>query len=177
MTKEVRRISRRQILSGMAVFGVGAAAGGAVLANADGSDGSGGSNTQPSGRSRLSLTLRSDRLVSSVPGRVAGELRPAGKAPATRGDVFDTGGSHVGQFSSAAVPGAAGALMLHTFELADGTILGMGSGPLSEATYAVVGGTGRFQGAAGSYVARQHPRDLGGDGSAEFVLDLMTEGD
>ena len=66
--------------------------------------------------------------------------------------------------------------MLHTFELTGGTILGMGSGPLREATYAVIGGTGRFQGAAGSYVARQHPRDLGGDGTAEFVLDFTTEG-
>jgi len=166
---ESRPVNRRQILTGLALFGAGAAGGGAAMARAD------APAAMPT-RSRQTLTLRSKQLMSKVPGRVPGELRPANQPASTHGEVVDDGGADVGTFSSAAVPGSAGALMLHTFDLAGGTILGMGAGPLAGATYAVVGGTGRYQGVTGSYVARQHPRDLGGDGTAVFVLDLTTEG-
>src|SRR5438552_2378808 len=50
---------------------------------------------------------------------------------------------------------AAGALEMHTFNLADGTILGMGSHFDGNGTYAIVGGTGRYHAARGSYVATQ----------------------
>jgi hypothetical protein len=36
----------------------------------------------------------------------------------------------------------------------------------------VLGGTGRFTGVTGSYVARQGARELGGDGTAEFRFTL-----
>lgn len=71
-------------------------------------------------------------------------------------------------------PAAAAGLELHTFNLDDGTILGLGSHWGEEGLYAVVGGTGRYAGAKGSYVARQRPHELGGDGTADFVLTLAA---
>ena len=52
------------------------------------------------------------------------------------------------------------------------SIFGVGAGALGPATFAVIGGTGRYSGATGSYVARQSRRELGGDGTAEFTLTL-----
>ena len=36
----------------------------------------------------------------------------------------------------------------------------------------MIGGTGRYAGATGSYVARQSLREHGGEGTAEFTLTL-----
>lgn len=92
-------------------------------------------------------------------------------------------GKKVGEFYSAyfatlapfgATPFAAAAVEMHTFNLTDGTILGMGSHWDGAGSYAIVGGTGRYLGASGSYTAKQRPVDLGGDGTAEFVLDLIA---
>jgi len=60
----------------------------------------------------------------------------------------------------------------HTFRLQDGTIHGMGmTGPgLEESEFAVVAGTGRYRGLAGSYVADQQPVEFGGNGSARFTM-------
>jgi hypothetical protein len=47
----------------------------------------------------------------------------------------------------------------------------MGSvGRDGESVFAIVGGTGRYLGARGSYVARRLPVELGGDGSAAFTM-------
>jgi hypothetical protein len=59
----------------------------------------------------------------------------------------------------------------HTFRLSGGTILGMGTNLADgENVFAIVGGTGRFSGVTGSYVGRQSPLDIGGDGTAEFTF-------
>ena len=59
----------------------------------------------------------------------------------------------------------------HTFRLSGGTILGMGTNTIDgESVFAIVGGTGRFSGVTGSYVGRQSPLDVGGDGTAEFTF-------
>jgi len=59
----------------------------------------------------------------------------------------------------------------HTFRLSGGTILGMGTNtPDAENVFAIVGGTGRFSGVTGTYVGRQSPLDVGGDGTAEFTF-------
>ncbi len=55
----------------------------------------------------------------------------------------------------------------HTFQLPDGTLFGMGTTvPGAGGAFAIVGGTGRYLGASGSYVAQQNPFETGGDGSA-----------
>jgi hypothetical protein len=68
---------------------------------------------------------------------------------------------------------AAASLEIHTFDLADGTIHGLGTVPRGAVgTFVVLGGTGRFTGATGSYTARVGLRELGGDGTAEFRFTL-----
>jgi hypothetical protein len=92
------------------------------------------------------------------------------------------GGVKIGEFFSAlfalgspfGTPDAT-QLEYHTFNLHDGTIIGLGTaGAGGESEYAIVGGTGRFAGARGTYVARQRARELGGDGTADFRLNLVA---
>jgi hypothetical protein len=65
-------------------------------------------------------------------------------------------------------------LEYHSFNLQKGTILGLGTGTGGgESMFAIVGGTGSYAGARGTYVAHQLPRELGGDGTAEFRLTLV----
>ena len=72
------------------------------------------------------------------------------------------------------LPTLAAGLELHTFDLDDGTILGIGPAGIHDKPFAIVGGTGRYTGASGTYVAKQSPRELGGDGTAEFTLTLVA---
>ncbi len=69
-----------------------------------------------------------------------------------------------------------GSLEIHTFVFPEGTIVGTGVAPGAldgEGHFAITGGTGRYHGARGSYVARQSYADLGGDGTATFTLRLI----
>jgi len=71
-------------------------------------------------------------------------------------------------------PAAASNIELHTFRLGDDTLFGIGApAPRGrERTHALLGGTGRFAGARGSYVEREVE---GGAGCArvEFVVTLV----
>jgi len=73
-------------------------------------------------------------------------------------------------------PLAAAFVEHHTLNLSEGTLTGMGTSQGEESTFAIVGGTGRYVGARGSYVARQLPVELGGDGTAELVLSITLDG-
>ncbi|MBI4203005.1 MAG: hypothetical protein HY532_07840 [Chloroflexi bacterium] len=73
-------------------------------------------------------------------------------------------------------PFAATRIEVHTFNLLDGALLGMGTSRASRTghdLYTVVAGTGRYAGAKGTYLAKQRPQELGGDGTAEFTFDLV----
>jgi hypothetical protein len=107
------------------------------------------------------LPLEDDRLS------VRGDLlaRPDG-GPV--GEFFATAFA----FGGAPHPAHAERLELHTFKLAGGTIFGTGTVGGLEGAFAIVGGTGRYAGAHGTYVARQGHPELGGDGAAQFVFDL-----
>ena len=49
--------------------------------------------------------------------------------------------------------------------------------PGAGGVFTILGGSGRYLGATGSYVAEQNPVETGGDGSARFTLTLiMREG-
>lgn len=120
---------------------------------------------------RLTLAGRDWRL--SRPGAEYGKL-PDARVPAVpAGRIVDARGRDLGRFHAAALPGLT-TFHLHTFELPEGTILGLGGSALGLGTYAIVGGTGRYSGASGTYTARQSPRELGGDGTAEFNLNLIA---
>lgn len=98
------------------------------------------------------------------------------------GELYATTGEKVGEFFSENVGvdspfqltgEGRGAFEIHTLTLAGGTIVGVGMGGGGERSYAIVGGTGRYTGARGSYVARQDIYGLGGDGKAELLLTLL----
>src|SRR5262249_37834506 len=113
-----------------------------------------------------------------------GELPTEGVRMLTRGDIVDAPakGRKVGDFYATyhrlSNPGKVafhepGSLELHTFVFSDGTIVGSGiatAAPHSEGHFAIVGGTGRYLGVSGAYVARQAHAELGGDGTAEFTF-------
>jgi hypothetical protein len=120
------------------------------------------------------LVLQGRDWRMNAPGVKPGELAGPTDLPAPFGRFVDAKGKDLGAFSAANLPGAVGAIQLHTFNLVDGTILGIGAAGLHENPYAIVGGTGRFSGARGTYVAKQFPRELGGDGTAEFTLTLTA---
>jgi hypothetical protein len=116
-----------------------------------------------------------------------GELPPEGVRMLARGDLVDKAarGRKIGEFfatyyrlnaHSKVSPHEPGSLELHTFVFPDGTIVGSGTasaGADSQGDFAILGGTGRYLEARGSYVARQSYLDMGGDGSATFTLTLI----
>jgi len=125
------------------------------------------------------LLLHGRGFYLHSPGRRSGEVPASGERLTAYGELLDRPDGHaVGQFTSAFFAfdspfAAAGSLELQTFNLEGGTIHGLGSVPTgADGHFAILGGTGRWAGSRGSYVARQRPRELGGDGTAEFHLTL-----
>lgn len=117
----------------------------------------------------------------TTPGRRVGELVQPGDRSTVHGQLLD-GQRVVGNFigSRLAAPSASGGLAadasmeLHTFTLEGGTILGMGSALPEAGVFAIVGGSGKYANARGSYTAEQQAYELGGDGSASFILTLTA---
>src|SRR2546427_109739 len=87
-------------------------------------------------------------------------------SPARRGGGMRDGVPHLPR-RSGITRGRAG--------IAAGSIVGIGSGVGAERTYAIVGGTGEYTGARGSYTAQQDTYGFGGNGTAKFALTLFTE--
>jgi hypothetical protein len=111
----------------------------------------------------------------------AGQVPVKGERHSTYGELLarPNGKKVIGHFTAAHLtqdtPFAAGvsSLEIHTFALKDGTIHGLGSVARgAEGHFVILGGTGRYAGARGSYVARQGTRELGGNGTAVFHLTL-----
>jgi hypothetical protein len=137
------------------------------------------------GRLPQSLTLHGRLFHLHAPGRRAGVVPVKGDRLTGYGELLDgPNGVKVGEFFSTLfaldspfgpTPAGATGLEYHSFNLHDGTILGLGTGTNGgESVFAIVGGTGRYAGARGTYVADQRPRELGGNGTAEFRLTLVA---
>ena len=111
----------------------------------------------------------------------AGVPQVSGERATTYGTLTaKPGGSPVGEFQAASFFGesplsasGSGSIELHTFKLGEDTIFGMGSASDAAGVFAVVGGSGRFAGARGSYVAEQSHFEAGGDGTARFDFTLL----
>ncbi len=93
----------------------------------------------------------------------------------THGDLLGPTGASLGSFTAAPLGGAGedpdARAQFQTFNLNEGSIFGIGAaspGGEFPATFAIIGGTGEYSGAAGSYLADLRPVDAGGDGSAQF---------
>jgi hypothetical protein len=72
--------------------------------------------------------------------------------------------------SSGILPGSDSQVSVQRLTFSDGSLIGMGSGHLDGEEYAVVGGTGRFAGAIGSYMVTLQPGTSGRD--AEFAISI-----
>lgn len=115
-----------------------------------------------------------------APSHVRGQVPAGGDRHSGYGELLSKpGGKVVGHFTAAHLThqspfaAAASSLEIHTFTLKTGTIHGLGTVTRgAEGHFVILGGTGRFAGARGSYVAHQRLRELGGDGTAEFHLTL-----
>lgn len=133
------------------------------------------------GRGAFRLYGANWRLVT--PNRNSGEAIQLGDHGAVYGDLLDGRNKPLGQFYASrlaiqAAPGghvrADASVEVHTFVLPEGTLIGMGTSVLGKAIFGIVGGTGAYAGAKGSYAATQRLRELGGNGTAEFDLTLSS---
>src|SRR4051794_14246741 len=130
--------------------------------------------------SKLDFRLHGRNFHFHAPDHRAGTVPAKGQRHTAYGELLDgLDGNVVGHFTAAhfshdsPFAGAASSLEIHTFNLTDGTIHGLGSAVRgAEGHFAVLGGTGRYAGARGSYVARIHVREHGGNGTAAFHLSL-----
>lgn len=122
----------------------------------------------------------------AAPGLRRGDLPKRGDQVSISGMLSRArGDAQVGTFFGSVVhldaaaghgPYATAQLETHAFQLPGGTLIGMGTTTGSgENVFAIVGGTGRFLGATGTYVSSQSPLETGGDGRAEFTLTLNLE--
>ena len=115
------------------------------------------------------LTFRAPSLrvgdPDAVPGMPGRAVRLEGRA-----DLLDRSGNRAGTFSSVVLPSGDDGVELHTFQLEQGTLLGMGRA----GSFAIVGGTGSYARAQGAYAIEHRAKHLGGDGSADFVIDLSA---
>ena len=113
--------------------------------------------------------------------RANGDLPVEGERISVRGDLVDESDEPVGEFFAAGFaigggvhPAQGERIELHTFKLRDGTIIGSGAAG-AVGTFAILGGTGRYASARGTYVAEQRHQEFGGDGSAKFVLRMSRD--
>jgi hypothetical protein len=173
---EATRTSRRSLLGRGALL-----AAGALGITAAGAQGTAWARASRKRGAQLRLYGRNFHLHS--PSRRAGKVPENGDRHSTYGELLDRpDGKVIGHFTAAHLthdsPFGAGAssLEIHTFTLKGGTIHGLGTVTRgAEGHFVIVGGTGRYAGAQGSYVARQGARELGGNGTAEFDLTLAGQ--
>jgi hypothetical protein len=132
----------------------------------------------------VSTLIQARGLRLSSPDFRKGRQPAAGERILVTAELFDaTGETAVGHLygeyvalgNSRSGAGSPASLETHTFAFADGTLIGRGAATRDLTTldsFAIVGGTGRYAGATGTYTARQGPLELGGDGTAEYQIDL-----
>jgi hypothetical protein len=116
---------------------------------------------------------------------VKGKL-PDGDRMLGYGELYDTEGTPMGGFTAtyiglpqAAANGRLASVEQHVFTLPGGSLMGSGMtapGFDTEDEFAIVGGTGKYAGARGTFVLRQSPLEFGGDGTATITFRLMAEG-
>ena len=181
MEEAPRVASRRSVLGRGALlvagaFGAGVAAKKALPAETKPAVAS----ATPARPTELRLFARHYHMHS--PTHRPGEIPGKGERTSGYGELLDRpGGKVVGHFTAAHMTldspftAGLGSLEIHTFHLANGTLHGLGAAaPGAEGQFVILGGTGSFAGAKGGYVARQRHREAGGDGTADFHLQLAT---
>ena len=179
--EEGARTTRRSLLR-QGLLGIGALAGIAGLAGLA-EKAKAGAVQAPAHDGTTTLRLNGYDWHLTAPGLRRGDLPKRGDQVSVSGVLrLAPGDVEAGTFMSSVVhldgptghgPYASARLETHTFQLAEGTLVGIGTATGSgQDMFSIVGGTGRFLGVTGSYTARQSPLETGGDGTAEFVLTI-----
>lgn len=162
-------VPRRKVLQGLAAAAGAGAAG--VLAGARPAAAAPGTT----------LELRVTGLRSSVDG----PTRTAGQQAVLSGTLHDAAGTVLGVLTAVStsvhatgspldLPGTA-SVETQTLHLPDGTLVGQGSAAHDGAgEFAVVGGTGRYAAARGSYTQTRDLHRFGG-GTAHLTLSLLLQ--
>lgn len=180
--EEGPKATRRSVLRN-GFFALGALAGFAGVTGLVERARSGGVTPVPASGGRQSLRLVGTEWHLSAPGLLRGDLPKRGDAVTVSGVLrMAAGGEQVGTFLSSVVhldapaghgPYSPAQLETHTFQLANGTLIGIGTTTAAgESVFSIVGGSGAFLGVTGSYTGRQSPLETGGDGTAEFIMTL-----
>jgi hypothetical protein len=175
VNEEVAKATRGGVLKRLLLLAGGAAGLGVVGGKALGRGAAAPAAVpEASGRKAKTVVLYGRDWRQVVHDAEPGTLPAADAMRTPRGRIVDGRGRELGVFRAANLAGTGAALQLQTFDLSDGTILGIGNAGVHEDPFAIVGGTGRYLGVSGTYIAKQSPRDLGGDGTAEFTLSLTA---
>jgi hypothetical protein len=153
-----------------------------LVAGALGIGAAGGAGSARAARKLRATQLRlyGQNFHLHAPSHRPGQIPTGGDRHSAFGELLDRrGGTVIGNFTAAHLtqesPFAAvvSSLEIHTFTLGDGTIHGIGSAVRgADGQFLILGGTGRYSGIQGGYLARQGTRELGGNGTAEFRLTL-----
>ena len=139
--------------------------------------GAAGVALKPDGDDDDRLTLRARNYSAQIPGKRFGERPTAGEALHVYGELLDAANRPLGELRGSSMPMAVpwqAHVETHVLSLAEGTIMGMATILDNESVFAIVGGTGKYAGARGTYTTKQRPRGLGGDGTADIVIDLKA---
>lgn len=171
--------TRRGLLRSAALLAVGAVAAGVGLQRTAPATEAAARSVPAAGSAggATTLMLHGRGWYLTGAGHRQGAVPQEGERGAVSGELVDPAtGDVAGTFRSACFHGGRDAsdLELQTFDLGDGMLVGMGASRNGEGTYAVIGGTGRFAGARGTYVARQGHREVGGDGEAAFAFTFLS---
>lgn len=149
--------SRRSLLTASGVLAVGVGTVGSRALDDDAA-------TSVVGAPGLPAVLVSRHVRIARPDLVAGTPMEPGQKALPYGDLQVPGGTAVGRFDTSYLEGRR-AMHLHRLELADGVLVGLGEAS-GDGLFTVVGASGAFAGASGSYRVRRP-----GDQSFEFSFD------
>jgi hypothetical protein len=178
-------VGRRKVLSGVvaaSAIGLSGSAAGALTrepgATDDPSTSHGPAVAKPSGLVVIASNLR----ISS-----AGRAAPTpGESPLLSAELAIEGSDITGSLHGVCLvigsPGGVGvaaptSIETHHFVFPDGTLVGTGTASLDDSDdhFVVLGGTGAYAGASGSYAATERHLGLGGDGSAIYRFALLPQ--
>jgi len=162
---------RRALLQRGAALTLGTFGLGAGSANARGPEPPEAGSLRLFARRRQALAARRGKSEAVPPSGSYGDLMAAVDGPAV--GAFQAHGMD----GRAATSGLSTAprLELQTFTLEDGVLFGLGAAsPEGERACAVLGGTGRFAGAQGTYLEREAQDPQASRGIVEFVFSLKS---
>ncbi|SRR6266542_1762427 len=167
-------MSDRTVTRAGALRRLGLLLGGAGLGAAGGFATRGKAGEQNAGGRKADATtriwLRAPQLAFSDPDATPTNVVRVPSRLIASTPLVDQAGLASGSFTGVVLPAGEGGLELHTFTLDRGTLMGMGSAAAS--SFSIVGGTGAYAGAGGGYTMEHRAASAGGDGSADFVIDI-----